>query len=267
MVLGGFDLSNELGLAPNQRFVVGGFYRHDWFSSTQSPIADTSGDNNALGLIVAYHFNNWHLAGAFELSWGDAKVTGINNTNTGSFDSGGHAFGFEAGHVFTLWGDQRPTTRADTPWAFQLRQASVYLDPVFRVGYGRTHADAFTLSGGAPVGKEVERAWMVGGGVTLSAVIPQGGLIWRPYLSFNLDRQVGYRHTIDLPATSQVAHLDHDKTYWGVNGGVGVWLNPRVSLGASGFYRGSGSSETAGGVFWVRVNLFGPGGYLRGGIR
>jgi outer membrane autotransporter protein len=264
----GYDLSDHIGLPPDQRLAVGGFYRHDWISSTQSGIAETSGDNNAFGFIVAYQFHAWHAAAAFEIDWGDAKVTGVNNAVSGSFDTGGYAFGVQIGRVFTLSGDPRPTARTDAPWAFQLKQASVYLDPVFRVGYGRSVSDGFTPTGAAAIGKEIERAWTIGGGVTLSAIIPQtSGPLWRPYISFGLERQLGYRHTIDLPATGQVANLDHDKTYWTVNGGVGVWLNRNVSLGVSGFYRGSGSQDTGGGLFWFRVNLLGPGGYLRGGGR
>jgi len=263
----GYDLSDHIGLPPNHRLAVGGFYRHDWISSTQTGIAETSGDNNALGLIVAYQFHAWHAAAAFEIDWGDGKVTGVNNAASGSFDTKGRAFGVQVGRVFTLSGDPRPMSRTEVPWAYQLKQASIYIDPVFRFGYGHTEAGAFTPIGNAAIGKEIERAWTIGGAVTLSAIIPAGAQIWRPYISFGLDRQLGYRHTIDLPATGQVASLDQDKTYWSVNGGVGVWLNPRLSLGVSGFYRGSGSQDTGGGLFWLRANLFGPGGYLRGGIR
>lgn len=263
---GGYDLSRDLGLPPNQRLAIGGLYRHDWSWTTISGTAEQTGDNHSLGAIAVYQLDAWHLSGAFAYDWGDAKYTSLATGGVGSFDTSGHSFGLQIGRVFTLHGDERPVRATEAgPYPLSVHRMSIHIDPAFRVGYARGRAGAFTNSVGLAFGKEIERAWTLGGTVTLSAVIPEsGGTIWRPYISFSLDRQVGYRHTIDLPASGRVAHLDHDKTYWGVNGGVGVWLNRNVSLGVSGFYRGSGDQNTGGGMFWVQVNLFGPGGYLRG---
>lgn len=267
LVWGGYEVTDHLGLGANQRLVLGAFYRRDWAWIEHSGVADQTSRNNSFGVLGTYLYDTWHLSGAVAFDWGSSKVTSLTGGSVGDFDTSAYAFGFRVGRVFTLWGDAMPTGRAaQGAWPFQLGQTSVYFDPVFRVGYSRSRSDGFTNSAGAVFGKEIERAWTVGGSFTLSAVMPQsGGMIWRPYVEFSVDRQVGYRHTIDLPATSQVAHLDHDKTFWGVSGGVGFWPNRNLSLGVSGFYRGSGSSDTAGGIVWVRVNLFGPGGYLRGG--
>ena len=265
LVWAGFDMSDHLSLGANQRLAIGGFYRRDW-AWTEQAGADQSAHTNGLGFVFGYHFDDWHLSGGAGFDWGGAKITSFPSGNVGNFDTNGHFGALKFGRVFTVWGDRMPADRAaPVGFPFSVRQISVYFDPNFHVGYSRTSADAFTNSGGTPFGKAIERFWTVGGSFTLSAVLPQtDGPIWRPYIEFSVDRQVGYRHTIDLPATSQVAYLNHDKTYWGVNGGLAVWVNPNVSLGASGFYRGSGSQDTGGGLFWVRVNLFGPGGYLRG---
>lgn len=265
MIWGGYDVTGHLNLAPNQRLVVGGFYQHDraWTRFTGAGEQSTSG--NTFGLIVAYLYESWHVSGAAAFGWGHGELTSLPSGNTGSFDTNAQSFGIQVGRVITLMGDGHTTTRpGPASWPFGVQQASIYLNPAFRFGYSRSHANAFTNSAGTQFGKEVERTWSVGGSITLSAVIPQsGGLLWRPYIDFSLDRQVGYDHTIDIPGT--VSTLDHDKTYWGVSGGVGVWLNRNVSLGLSGFYRGSGSQEAGGALFWFRVNLFGAGGYLRGG--
>lgn len=265
MIWGGYEVTDHLGLGPNQRLVVGGFYQHNRAWTTFGGTGEQSLSINTFGPIVAYLYDSWHVSAAAGFSWGHGKHTSFPSGNSGSFDADAQGFGIQVGRVITLWGDGYATTRPGRPetWPFGVRQASVYLDPAFRFGYLRNQADAFTNAGGTEFGKEVERTWTVGGSVTLSAVIPQNGMLWRPYLQFSLDRQVGYDHTIDIPGT--VSTLDHDKTYWGVSGGVGVWLNRNVSLGLSGFYRGSGSQEAGGALFWLRVNLFGPGGYLRGG--
>jgi hypothetical protein len=265
LVWGGYEVTEHIGLPPNHRFFVGAYYRHDRAWSDIGSVAEQSSHNNSLGVILSYTLDAWHFTAAGGFSWGGGKLTSLPSGATGSFDSGGYDFGLQVGRVFTLWGDAMPTARTQGPSLFGIRQASVYLDPAFRVGYSRSRADDFTDSSGALIGEEIERTWTIGGSITLSAVLPQsGGTIWRPYISFNLDRQVGYRHTVDLPASGLVAALDHDKTHWGVSGGLGVWLNRNVSLGAGGFYRGSGSQSSGGGLFWFRVNLFGPGGYLRG---
>jgi hypothetical protein len=265
---GGYEFTDHLSLPANQRFFVGAYYRHDRAWGDIGSVAELSSHNNALGIILAYTLDTWHFAAAGGFSWGGGTLTSQPSGASGSFDSSGYDFGFQVGRAFALWGDAVPAMRPNEgPRVFGVRQISVYLDPAFRVGYSRSSAYDFTDSSGAQFGKDVERAWTIGGSVTLSAVLPQsGGTIWRPYISFGLDRQVGYRHTLDLPASGQVARLDHDKTFWSVSGGVGVWLNRNVSLGVGGFYRGSGSQDSGGGLAWVRINLLGPGGYLRGAI-
>lgn len=266
-IWGGYEVTDHVRLPPNQRFFVGAYYRHDRAWSEIGSVAEQSNHNNALGVILAYTLDAWHFAAAGGFDWGGGKLTTLSNSASGSFDTHGSSFGFQVGRTLSLWGDATPTARTEGPRMFGFRQASIYLDPAFRVGYSRSRSDGFTDSSGALFGKEIERAWTIGGSVTLSAVLPQNGTIWRPYISFSLDRQVGYRHMLDLPATTQVAHLDHDKTFWGVSGGLGVWLNRNVSLGAGGFYRGSGSQSSGGGLFWFRVNLLGSGGLLRGGMQ
>lgn len=268
LVWAGYDLSDHLGIGPNQRAVIGAFYRHDRAWTSFSGAGEQSSSNNALGLLFAYALDSWHFSGAAAFDWGSGKLTSLPSGNEGSFDTSGKSVAFQVGRVFTLTGDVSPATRANlTAWPFGTQQMSIYLDPAFRVGYARGVADAFANSASTLFGKEVERAWTIGGSVTLSAVIPQGAMLWRPYIEFSLDRQVGYRHTIDQPGTGLVAHLEHNKTFVGVSGGVGVWFNRNISAGVSGFYRGSGSQDTGGGLIWLRVNLFGPGGYLRGGMQ
>lgn len=269
LVWGGFDLSDPIGLPANQRLAIGAFYRHDRAWTEFEGTGELSSRNNALGLLLAYTYDAWHLSGAAAFDWGEGKSTSLPSGAAGTFDISARSVAVQFGRTFTLSGDPHPADRATlASWPFGPQRMSVYLDPVFRVGYARGRADSFTNSAGTIFGKEIERAWTVGGSVTLSAVIPQGGgVLWRPYIEFSLDRQLGYRHTLDLPTTSQVAHLDHDKTYWGVSGGLGAWINRNISMGVSGFYRGSGSQDAGGGLFWIRVNLLGPGGYLRGGVR
>jgi hypothetical protein len=264
----GYDLSSHIGLGANQRLVIGGFYRRDWAWTETSGVSEQRSHNNALGFLVGYELDNWHLAGSAGFDWGGARFTSLPGGAFGRFDTSGHFGSLAIGRVFTLWGDQLPTDRtAPTRWPFTTQQFSVHVDPGVYIAYGRSVADAFTDSTGVAFGREAERAWTFGGKVTLSAVFPQvNGPIWRPYIEFTLDRQISYRHTVALPAAGQVAQLDHDKTYWGVNGGVSVWLNRNIAMGAAGFFRGSGSQESGGGLFWIRVNLFGPGGYLRGAL-
>jgi len=269
MIWGGYDVSDHIGLGPNQRLVLGGFYRHDWAWTKFGGFGEQTSENNAFGLLAVFVLDNWQFSGGVAFDWGNAEITNFPSGNGGNFDTRALAAAIQVSRVFTLWGDAMPPGRtSEGPWPFRIRQMSVYFNPVFRAGYTRARADGFTDNVGVAFGKEIERAWTVGGSFTLSAVLPQndGGPLWRPYIEFSIDRQLGYRHTIDQPTSGQVAHLDHDKTYWGVSGGVAVWVNRNVSLGGSGFFRASGSQEAAGGLFWVRVNLFGPGGYLRTAI-
>jgi hypothetical protein len=269
MIWGGYDVSDHIGLGPNQRLVLGGFYRHDFAWTKFGGFGEQTSDNNAFGVLAVYVLDNWQFSGGVAFDWGNAEITNFPSGNVGNFDTRAHSAALQVGRVFTLWGDAMPPGRtSEGPWPFRIRQMSVYFNPVFRAGYNRARADGFTDNAGVAFGKEIERAWTVGGSFTLSAVLPQNGAgpLWRPYVEFSIDRQLGYRHTIDQPTTGLVAHLDHDKTYWGVSGGLAVWVNRNVSLGGSGFFRASGSQEAAGGLVWVRVNLFGPGGVLRTAI-
>jgi hypothetical protein len=268
LVWGGYELTDHVGLGPNQRLVVGAFYRRDWAWTDFSGFGEQRNQNNSFGALAAYVIDAWQISAGFGIDFGDGKMTTFPSGAQGKFNTTGQSVAVQVSRVFTLLGDRRPVVRSDQgPWQFQVRQMSVYFIPTFRAGYSRSRVGSFSDNAGATFGREIERFWTIGGSFTISAVIPQNtGPLWRPYIEFSVDRLVDYRHTIDIPATGLRSRLDQDKTYWGVSGGVSVWINRNVSLGVSGFYRGSGDHDGAGGLFWVRVNLFGPGGYLRGGI-
>jgi hypothetical protein len=259
---GNHDFAPSLGLPPNQQLFVGAFYRHSRAATDFGSDGRSTGHGHALGAFVGYAIDAWRFSVAGGYEWGGGTLTSLPSNATGAFDTNGYSFGFSAGRSITLRGDPAVTNR-DDPWPHSVKQASVYFDPVFRLGYSRAGGGAFVNSRGTPFGSEVERAWTIGGSFGLSAIVPHGnGVVIRPHVAFTIERQVDYRHTLGLPATGQTASLTQDRTHWGVKGGVAVWFDRSLSVGADGFHRASGSQQASGAMAWLRVNLFGPGGYF-----
>ena len=259
---GNYDVGPHLGLPANQQLVVGGFYRHSRARTDIGADGRSDSHGHAIGGLLSYGIDAAYVTVAGGYEWGGGTLTSLPSNATGSFATSGHSFGFAAGHVFTLWGDRAGIHR-DNPWPHNVRQVSVYFDPSFRAVYARSGSDAFTNSRGTPFGAQDERSWTLGGSFRLSVVVPQGnGMVVRPHIAFTIDRQVDYRHTLALPATGQTARLDHDRTAWGVNGGVTLWFDRHLSIGVEGFHRASASHDASGAMAWLRVNLFGPGGYI-----
>ncbi len=73
----GFDVSNYLGLARDQRLMVGGFYQSSWSSATAIGSSRMGSEDNGLGLYFSYDYSAWHLVGGFEYNWGDAHISSL----------------------------------------------------------------------------------------------------------------------------------------------------------------------------------------------
>jgi outer membrane autotransporter protein len=260
----GFDVSNYLGLARDQRLMIGGFYQSSWSSATAIGSSRMGSEDNGLGLYFSYDYSAWHLVGGFEYNWGDAHISSLAGGAHGKFDNRGFGARAELGRVFTLSGDYFGMDRSlPVPWALTVRQNSFYIDPTIRIAYSDATAEGYVDNVGGIFGDETQKYWTIGAGLKLFAVLPQqNGTALIPFIHLTADRQVDYRHQIVLPRTSQIAQLDQDRTYWGVEGGLRAFLSQNLQMGISVFHRSSSDEDNTGARAWLQANLFGRDGYL-----
>jgi hypothetical protein len=212
---------------------------------------------------AAYSLNAFYASGSAAFDWTRSGIT--NNVDGGVGDSAGRGYsiGATAGYVFPLINTTGVTQSAmptKAPPAARYGGYAVVLDTSAHLGYRSEWDDGFTDSTGFILGTEKVSYTDLGGRARLVAVVPGAGLLWMPFVGVSVDQQLGFRHTLDIPAQAAAAadtlFIDQSNTFWGVQAGVDLINRASIKAGVSGFYSASGDTNVVGGNVFLKIPFY-----------
>jgi hypothetical protein len=200
------------------------------------------------GLSAHYSIGPYFISGEFSFESGDADVRNKALESRGSYDLDGHGWQLEGGRTFLL-----------STGIFDRMLYGVFLRVSAGGGSTERDSDAFTDSAGNTFGRQNEDYDHYGGEATISALLFDQSILWRPYASVGV-RHVDERHTLVLPAqgafVGATVDIDtDDDTYWTFAGGIDAMTKGGFRLGARGFFETNGPDDGYGGTLSLAVPL------------
>ena len=82
-----------------------------------------------------------------------------------------------------------------------------------------------------------------------------------PYGGLTLDRQLGYRHALEIPAQpgtiANTLFAEPDNTHWGAELGLDILTGSSARLGMRAHYQASADTRIVGGNVFARIPLWG----------
>jgi hypothetical protein len=262
-------------------FGLTGDYRRnttDYGASPFSAVVPIAGSlrRDTYGVLgsVEYAVNNAYLRAWTGFDWSHGSLTDntistgaqtVGTSAQGSFNGRGYSFDLTVGNWFPLFGTYMPNpmkTRQQAIGGYML-----YLDVSGHGGYRREHDNGFADSIGFLYGDERLSYGYVGGRIRLIDLIRWRGWTWLPYIGVNLDRQVGYSHTYDIPAQTGVPadtfYFGQSRTFWTGEMGLDVLTYGSARVGMKTFYTASADTHAVGGTLFLKVPLWWPDSGIR----
>jgi hypothetical protein len=255
-------------LSGNQRLKLGGFVDYGSMQTTVGPApggavntANIDRNRFTMGAEVGYSVNSFFLTGVASVYTGDGRLTDNTTGGQGSFDTKGYSFDVSAGNAFTLFNSltySNPSLATKAP-ARASGGYQIKLNLSGHAGYYSIQDDGFTDSAGFSYGAEHVKYGDMGGRASVSWFIPSGNVAWMPYVGATVDRQLGFTHTLDIPAqggnAADVINFGQDTTYWGGELGLNVATRSYVTIGLRGYVLHSSDTNVTGGSVTVKVPL------------
>jgi hypothetical protein len=210
---------------------------------------------------VGYQVDTIYFSSRAAIDWSRVDVTDSIQRSQGATDGVDYRLSLMAGKIFSLFNSTgvAPTMFVKAPPKIA-RGYAVFLDVSGRLGYRNAQDNGFTDSSGFIYGTEQLSYWTFGVRANLVAAIPAGRFTWLPYVGLTFDRQLGFRHTYDIPnqvaAVADTYYFDQGQTWWGVQTGLGILDRGGVKAGVNAYYRASSDTSVLGGNLFLKVPFF-----------
>jgi len=267
---GHISTSTAFDLAAYQRLLIAGFLQYDSqrTSYNSSPTAVFTASNATrniytLGGVAQYDAGNSYLGVGVAAELGNGSISAPGDS--GNFNSHGYVAAAYIGRVFTLLDTTNSSSaRSPLPTKAPPKPTSGYalnLDLNFHVGYVNDQINGFVDSTGFARGAEQIDYWDVGGIAKLYWVLsPWGRIAWSPFVAATIDQELGYSHSLDLPAQAALPGGDtffygSAQTFGGAELGIDALDVSGISFGLKAYYRQSQEFQVVGGLAYVKFPI------------